>query len=33
MDHAEEAEAWFQDAVVARWRGGEKLVPDQWLEV
>ncbi|RUV42550.1 MAG: DUF3732 domain-containing protein [Mesorhizobium sp.] len=33
IDHADEAEAWFQDAVVARWRGGEKLVPDQWLEV
>ncbi|RRH90155.1 DUF3732 domain-containing protein [Mesorhizobium tamadayense] len=33
IDHADEAEAWFQDAVVARWRGGDKLVPDQWVEV
>ena len=32
IDHADEAEAWFQNAVVARWRGGDKLVPDQWIE-
>lgn len=30
-DHADIDEGWFQDAVVARWRGGEKLVPMQWI--
>jgi Protein of unknown function (DUF3732) len=31
-DHADLNEPWFQEAVVAKWRGGEKLVPDQWIE-
>lgn len=30
VDHADEAEDWFQAAVVERWRGGLKLVPDGW---
>jgi hypothetical protein len=32
IDHADESEAWFQDSVIQRWRGGEKLVPDVWPE-
>jgi hypothetical protein len=32
VDHADEADSWFQDAVIQRWRGGEKLVPDNWPE-
>jgi hypothetical protein len=32
VDHADETPSWFQEAVVARWRGGEKLVPDEWPE-
>lgn len=31
MDHANLPELWFQDAVVEEWRGGAKLVPEQWL--
>jgi hypothetical protein len=31
-EHADLSEEWFQDAVVARWRGGEALIPDAWLE-
>jgi len=31
-EHADLAEAWYQDAVVERWRGGNKLVPDDWSE-
>jgi hypothetical protein len=33
VDHADEAASWFQDAVIERWRGGLKLVPDTWPEV
>jgi hypothetical protein len=33
IDHADEAEDWFQASIVARWRGGEKLVPDSWSEL
>jgi hypothetical protein len=32
IDHADEAEEWFQAAVVEKWRGGLKLVPDDWPE-
>ena len=32
VDHADESEEWFQDAIVERWRGGLKLVPDDWPE-
>lgn len=31
-DHADIAEPWFQECVVERWRGGLKLVPEEWLE-
>lgn len=31
-DHADIAEQWFQDCIVERWRGGLKLVPEDWLE-
>lgn len=30
VDHADEAESWFQNCVVERWRDGVKLVPDNW---
>lgn len=30
-DHANLAEDWFQDAVVANWRDGERLIPDAWI--
>ena len=29
-EHADIDEEWFQSAVVERWRGGLKLVPDDW---
>ena len=29
-EHADISEKWYQDAVVERWRGGLKLVPDDW---
>ena len=29
-DHADIAEPWFQDCVMQRWRGGDKLVPESW---
>ena len=31
MDHFDLGEQWFDDAVVERWRGGTKLIPDAWL--
>lgn len=30
-EHAEVAEDWYQKAVVERWRGGRKLVPEDWI--
>jgi len=30
-DHADLNDDWFQQAVVARWRGGDKLVPQSWI--
>jgi hypothetical protein len=32
IDHADEAEEWFQSSIVERWRGGKKLVPEDWPE-
>jgi hypothetical protein len=33
LDHADfKNEAWFQDAVVERWRSGDKLIPATWLD-
>jgi len=31
VDHADEPDAWFSEAVVHTWRHGEKLVPEEWL--
>jgi hypothetical protein len=31
MDHANLDQPWFQDAIVEEWRGGRKLVPQDWL--
>jgi hypothetical protein len=32
IDHADENEVWFQEAIIERWRDGTKLVPDSWPE-
>jgi hypothetical protein len=32
MDHADLKQDWFQDAVVERWRKGQKLVPLSWID-
>jgi len=29
-EHADISEDWFQGAIIERWRGGLKLVPDDW---
>ena len=31
-DHADLPEQWFADAVRYRWRGGEALIPADWIE-
>ncbi|MBV8921790.1 DUF3732 domain-containing protein [Bradyrhizobium sp.] len=31
IDHADLKEKWFEDAVVERWRQGDKLVPQDWI--
>jgi hypothetical protein len=31
MDHADLKRPWFEDAIVERWRGGLKLIPQQWI--
>lgn len=31
-EHADISEDWYSDAIVERWRGGQKLVPDDWPE-
>ena len=30
VDHVDEPDGWFQQAVVEKWRGGPKLVPEDW---
>lgn len=30
IEHADLNEAWYRDAIVERWRGGKKLVPEDW---
>ena len=30
-DHADIAEAWFQECVIERWRSGEALIPKTWV--
>lgn len=32
-EHADIDEGWYQSAVVERWRGGKKLVPDDWPRI
>jgi len=29
-EHAELDDAWYQEAIVERWRSGVKLVPEDW---
>lgn len=29
-EHADIDESWYQNSVIERWRGGLKLVPDDW---
>jgi hypothetical protein len=29
-DHADLDEDWFQESVIERWRGKNKLVPESW---
>lgn len=31
-DHANLPEEWFQEAVRHNWRGGEKLIPQEWID-
>lgn len=31
-DHANLSDQWFQDSVAHNWRGGEKLIPQDWLD-
>ena len=31
-EHADIAEPWYQNTVIERWRGGAKLVPEDWYE-
>lgn len=31
LDHADLKDDWFQAAVVERWRGGVKLIPESWF--
>jgi hypothetical protein len=33
LDHADFADEWFQNSVVARWRDGEALIPSDWLSL
>lgn len=30
IEHADLNEEWYREAIVERWRGGKKLVPDGW---
>jgi hypothetical protein len=30
IEHADINEDWYRDAVVEWWRGGKKLVPEDW---
>jgi Protein of unknown function (DUF3732) len=32
VDHVDIKEPWFEGSVAERWRGGRKLVPDEWRE-
>ena len=30
-EHADLQESWYRDKVIARWRGGDALIPEEWL--
>ena len=32
MDHADLKHEWFETAIVERWRWGNKLVPEEWVQ-
>lgn len=32
-EHADINEQWYQESVLERWRGGSKLIPDNWPEL
>ena len=32
-EHADLNEPWYQDAVVEKWRGDTKLVPEDWRQI
>jgi hypothetical protein len=32
LDHADLEDGWFDDAVVERWRRGQKLIPESWID-
>jgi hypothetical protein len=32
-EHADLKESWYQDAVVEKWRGGTKLIPEDWRQI
>ena len=29
-EHADPAEDWYRNAIVQRWRDGQKFIPDDW---
>lgn len=31
-EHADIAEAWYQEAIVERWRNGNALIPSEWID-
>ena len=32
LDHADFEDDWFSNSVAQRWRGGQALIPSEWLE-
>jgi hypothetical protein len=32
LDHADFEDEWFANSVVQRWRGGDALIPSDWLD-
>jgi hypothetical protein len=32
LDHADFPEKWFQDSIRQRWRNGEALIPESWID-
>lgn len=33
IEHADLNDEWFQNSIIERWRGGRKLVPDDWKRI